>query len=389
MAMIFVAIVSIYMTLLAVFVAHVPLTFAQCATAFIVNVFGVLPFCAIGLYIGSLVSGQAAPAIVNVLYLAMAALSGLWVPIQFMGKTLQQLAPLWPAHHLMQLSLHVTGRHYVGSTANHVGALLGVTVVFFFLAVRRLSGRGVSVLGRNRAGVAFPLRRAINVGMFWIAVGLVIAGITGGNTPQTANAAATSKDATDEGAGSAATDTSASGAPVGVAAPDTAVIADFDNGSANTNYGMGFEAHDDKDRGGNSTISQKLVAGGAQDSSGALEVTGDVGTALQYPYVGTSFVPNGKPGVEWIKQGYMDYSHKKTLSFFARGDGQTYTVLVMGPVMDGIPPMYTFTSSADWTEVRIPLANLAGLDVQRVKLISIGANFPGPFRFQIDNVRLD
>jgi hypothetical protein len=39
--------------------------------------------------------------------------------------------------------------------------------------------------------------------------------------------------------------------------------------------------------------------------------------------------------------------------------------------------------------VRVPLNNLAGLDLDRVKLISIGANTPGSFRFQIDDVRVE
>jgi len=390
MAMIFVAISSLFMIALAVFVAHVPLTFLQFATVLLVNVLGVLPFCALGLFIGTLVSGQAAPAIVNLIYLPMAFLSGLWIPMQFLGKTLQQLAPVWPAHHLLQLSLQGAGSAYTGSTVNHVATLVGVTVLFYALAMRRLSGQGLSLFGASRAGSGFPLRRAINVGLFAIAVGLVIAGIMGGNAPQAAtSSAATSKDAIKDEAGSAATDADSPTAPIGVAAPDTVVIADFDNGSDAASYGMGWHAADDKDRGGNSTISQRLVEGGAQKSRGALEISGDVGTALQYPFVGTSFVPNGTPGTEWLKQGLMDYSRKQTLTFIARGDGQTYTVVVAGPVIDGIPPMYQFTAGADWMEVRVPLADLAGIDLKRVKFISIGTTNPGPFRFQIDDVRLD
>jgi ABC-2 type transport system permease protein len=389
MAMIFVAIVQLYMILLALFVAQVPLTFTQCVAVFFVNVFGVLPFCAIGLFIGSFASGQAAPAIVNLIFLPIAFLSGLWVPLQFLGNSLQQLAPLWPPYHLLQLSLQAADRPYLGSTAIHVGALAGVTVVFSFLAVRLLSGRGFSLLGDTRSGAGFPLRRAINAGLFWIAVGLVIAGVFGGNSPHAAaSPAATSKDAVEDGAASAATDAAPS-MPVGVAAPDAALIADFDHGSANTSYGIGFNSSDDKERGGNSKISQKLVAGGAQDSSGALEISGEVGTALQYPFVGASFLPNGTPDTEWLKMGYMDYSARHSLSFYARGDGQTYTVLFLGPVVDGIPPMYQFNAGPEWTEIQVPLANLGGLDLKRVKLISIGSNNPGPFRFQIDNVRLE
>ncbi|HET9473188.1 MAG TPA: ABC transporter permease, partial [Steroidobacteraceae bacterium] len=231
MAMIFVAIVALCMITLAVLVAHVPLTFTQGLTVFVVNVLGVLPFCAIGLYIGSLVSGQAAPAIVNLFFLPLAFLSGLWFPLQLLGDTLQQLGPLWPPYHLLQLSLQAADRPYFGSTANHIGALVGVTVIFFFLAVRRLGGSGVKLFGNSRAGIAVPLRRAFNVGMFWIAVGLVIAGVMGGNSPHAAaSPAATSKEVKEDDAAFAATDATPS-APLGVAAPDIALIADFDQGS--------------------------------------------------------------------------------------------------------------------------------------------------------------
>jgi ABC-2 type transport system permease protein len=388
-AMIFVAIGSLLLMTLAIFVAHVPLTFSQGVTVLLVNVLGVLPFCAMGLFVGSLVSGQAAPAIVNLIYLPMAFLSGLWVPLQFLGKTIPELAPLWPAYHLLQLAREAVGATTVGSTANHIGELFGVTVFFYYLAVRRLSGRGIRLLGPTRSGFGFPIRRAISVGMFWIAVGLVIAGVLGGNAPQAAaSPAATSKEVKEDGAASAATD-STSSAPLGVAAPAITLIADFEHGSDAASYGVGWHAGDDKDRGGNSTISQRLIEGGAQNSRGALEISGAVGTALQYPFVGTSFLPNGIEGAEWANQGLMDYSAKKTLSFYARGDGQSYTVVIMGPALDAIPAMFPFVAGADWQAVSIPLQGLSSVDMKRVKLISIGSMTPGPFRFQIDDVRLD
>jgi ABC-2 type transport system permease protein len=388
-AMIFVAIGSLLLLALAIFVAHVPLTFTQGVMVFLVNVIGVLPFCAMGLFVGSLVSGQAAPGIVNLIYLPMSFLSGLWVPLQFLGKVIPGIAPVWPSYHLLQLARDAVGATTVGSTANHIGALVGVTVLFYYLAVRRLSGRGIRLLGPARSDSSFPLRRALTAGMFWISVGLVIAGFIGGNAPRPTNAAATSKDATEEGSGSAATETANSSAPIGVAAPGIPVISEFENGSERTSYGMGWHAADDKMRGGNSTITQRLVGGGAQNSKSALEVTGEVGTAIQYPFVGTSFIPNGSQDVPFEKQGLMDYSGKTTLSFYVRGDGQMYTVVFIGPVMEGMPGMYGFVAGADWQEVRIPLKDVANADLRRVKLISIGSMNPGAFRFQIDNVRLD
>jgi len=391
-AMVFVAISTTMLLALAATAGHVPISIGQALHLLVVNVIGVLPFCAIGLFVGSLVSGQAAPAVVNMIYLPMAFLSGVWFPIEGMSKVLHQLAPLWPAHHLVQLGLGAVGAPTVGSTANHVAALTGVTVLFYILAMRRLSNRGFRLMGPAQGGGStMPLRRVVSMGLMGIAIGLVITGVMGGAAPQAkADAAATSKDATDGNSATAATDAAApSGPPVGVAAPDTVLLADFDSGSARTSYGLGFDSRDDKDRGGNSTISQKLVEGGAANSRGALEVTGNVGTALPYPFVGASFLPNGTENTAWDQLGTMDYSNKKTLSFFARGDGHTYTVVVLNPVIQGIPAMYGFVAGPEWTEVRVPLQDLAGLDLKRVKLISIGANTPGPFSFAIDDVRIE
>ena len=153
-------------------------------------------------------------------------------------------------------------------------------------------------------------------------------------------------------------------------------------------YG-GFTAVDDKGRGGDSTVSQKLVDGGAGPSRAALEVSGEVGTAIQYPFVGTSFLPNGKPQVEFLDQGFMDYSSRHSLRFDARGDGRSYMVVIMGPRIDAIPAMYGFVAGPEWHEVRVPLQELGGVDLKRVKVISIGSMSPGQFRFQIDGVRIE
>lgn len=68
---------------------------------------GTLPFAFIGLILGLTLSDKAAPGVVNLLYLPMAFLSGLWLPITMLPQTLQQLAWLWPSYHLSQLGLKV------------------------------------------------------------------------------------------------------------------------------------------------------------------------------------------------------------------------------------------------------------------------------------------
>jgi hypothetical protein len=227
------------------------------------------------------------------------------------------------------------------------------------------------------------------MGLMGAAIALVIVGIMGGSAPHAAaSTAATSKDTAENGSASAANDAGSAG-PVGVAAPDSPLVSDFDNGSSKTAYGLGWGARDDKDRGGNSTISQKLIDGGAGNSKAALEVTGVVGDGLQYAYVGTGFLPAGTPQPDFTKQGTMDFSAKHTLRFFARGDGQQYLVMFIGPRIDGMPPSYGFTAGPNWEEVSIPLHDMGTLDLKRVKVISIGTMNPGPFRYDIDNVRIE
>ncbi|WP_191863346.1 ABC transporter permease [Stenotrophomonas sp. AS012628] len=97
-----------------------------------------LPLGAIGLLIGSHVSASAAPAMVNLVYLPLALLSGLWLPLSALPKMFSMVAPLWPTWHLAQLALPVVGLPSAGSVAGHLLVLLAVTLVALLLARRRL-----------------------------------------------------------------------------------------------------------------------------------------------------------------------------------------------------------------------------------------------------------
>ncbi len=125
------------LVLLAVFVAHVPVTGAQIAALYLSNVPGVLPFCALGLLLGTLVKGQGAPAVINMLYLPMAFLSGLWFPLESLPKTLQSIAPALPSYHLNALALDAVDIAEVKALP-HVAFLVVFTLVVLWLAARRL-----------------------------------------------------------------------------------------------------------------------------------------------------------------------------------------------------------------------------------------------------------
>ena len=142
MALLFSAIVSLLLAVVAATLGDVALAPAQWATLWAVHVLGAIPFCAIGLYIGTVANGSGAPAIVNLLYLPMAFLSGLWLPLSVLPPLLAKLAPVWPSYHHAQIALKVVGRDAGGALWMHVGVLAVMAVAFFVLSRARLERRG-------------------------------------------------------------------------------------------------------------------------------------------------------------------------------------------------------------------------------------------------------
>jgi len=138
MAMVFAVCIGVLLILAGRLLGGVALTLAQMGTLLLVDVLGVLPFCALGLLIGTLVSGSGAPAVVNLVYLPLALLSGLWLPLSMLPPLFAQIAPLWPAWHLAQLALKVVGQDSGHALWLHVSVLIAVTVAGLALAQRRL-----------------------------------------------------------------------------------------------------------------------------------------------------------------------------------------------------------------------------------------------------------
>ena len=138
-AMCFALLISGLLAVLAVALAGVSLSPARWILLFTVNILGVLPFAALGLYIGSLVGGNAAIAVINVLFLPMVFLSGLWLPLSMLPELFGRIAPLWPAYHLGQIAFKVVGHDAGGALLLHLLALLVPAAAFLRLAWRRLA----------------------------------------------------------------------------------------------------------------------------------------------------------------------------------------------------------------------------------------------------------
>ena len=139
MAMLFSAIVLVLLSVLAATVAGVRLPPLQWLGLVATCLLGVLPFSALGLWLGTILSGRAAPAVINMVYLPMAFLSGLWLPLSMLPGALATAAPAWPAYHLGQLGLKVVGHDAGGPVWLHLLVLAVVAIAFFVLAQRRLS----------------------------------------------------------------------------------------------------------------------------------------------------------------------------------------------------------------------------------------------------------
>jgi ABC-2 type transport system permease protein len=100
---------------------------------FLTLLLGAFPFCAFGLAIGYFAGPNSAPGVVNLLYLPMAFISGLWIPLPALPKVFRAIAPALPSYHFGQLALLQIGAAK-GSALTHVTALAGFTVLFLVLA---------------------------------------------------------------------------------------------------------------------------------------------------------------------------------------------------------------------------------------------------------------
>ncbi len=102
----------------------------------VILLLGSLPFCAIGMALGLFLKSNSAPAVVNLIYLPMGFLSGLWLPINLFPDIMQSMANVLPSYHLAQIALKVTDQDIGGNLWWHMSVLLIYSVLFIFLALR-------------------------------------------------------------------------------------------------------------------------------------------------------------------------------------------------------------------------------------------------------------
>lgn len=144
MAMIFSAIIVVMLFILGTTVGNAAITVTQALSMFGVLVLGSITFCMLGLAIGFLAGPNSATPVVNLIYLPMGFLAGLWIPIVFLPKTLQSVALWLPPYHFSQLALRTIGASRGDSVLFHVGAMVASTILFAvvaWIAYRRDEGK--------------------------------------------------------------------------------------------------------------------------------------------------------------------------------------------------------------------------------------------------------
>jgi ABC-2 type transport system permease protein len=152
MTMLFATIILGSLIVAAVTVGHLRLSVYQFLLVAIIDILGSLPFCAIGFFIGTRSSGKSAPAFVNLAYLPIMHLGGLFYPLPRSVQPIEFFSPAFyldklglrilGAQSLDEMSFGVTGPSSHGGIWMCVAVLSGITLLFGVIAARRLRKRG-------------------------------------------------------------------------------------------------------------------------------------------------------------------------------------------------------------------------------------------------------
>jgi imidazolonepropionase-like amidohydrolase len=161
------------------------------------------------------------------------------------------------------------------------------------------------------------------------------------------------------------------------------LISDFEDGTPGARFGTAWEISTDSLASGKSTGKMKVIDGGANGSKHALDVSGTIDGGLPYAWAGIMFGPGSQVFVP------VDLSARKSISFYAKGDGKTYRVLLFTTSGGRIPAQQTFVTTSEWKQFTVPFSAFNGSDGHDVMaILFVGGPAPGIFDFQIDDIQL-
>jgi ABC-2 type transport system permease protein len=124
--------ITVLLIILGTAMAGVHITMLEALRLLSVIAAGVVPFASLGLVIGLLMPSNAAPGVINLIYLPLSFCGGLWMPIEVLPHWLQQVAHGLPSFWFARLALGSLG--YSRSSPLLAWALLAFYTVVFLLA---------------------------------------------------------------------------------------------------------------------------------------------------------------------------------------------------------------------------------------------------------------
>jgi len=161
------------------------------------------------------------------------------------------------------------------------------------------------------------------------------------------------------------------------------VISDFEDGQPSSRFGSGWTVSTDQFIQGKSSAQIKVVDGGADGSQKSLEVTGEIVPVSERAWAGAMFFPGAEPFA------VADLSERKSISFWAKGDGKTYRIMFFTQGGGRMPGAQTFTAGPEWKKISFPFSAFDGTDGHDVRgIMFVGGPAAGKFDFQIDQVEL-
>jgi imidazolonepropionase-like amidohydrolase len=174
----------------------------------------------------------------------------------------------------------------------------------------------------------------------------------------------------------------AAAAPAPAAPASSGEISGFEDGTLATGFGAGWSESTDQMAGGASVVRKEVVSEGANGSGKSLAISGETKTGFGFPWAGMIFFPGAR------QMAPADLSKFSGVSFWTRGDGRTYQLLLFATRLGRMPASKPFTAGPEWQRVTVPFSDL-GLDGSDILGIFVGGGPAlGTFRFQIDDIRL-
>jgi hypothetical protein len=162
------------------------------------------------------------------------------------------------------------------------------------------------------------------------------------------------------------------------------LVSDFEESKPTVRFGSGWSVSTDAMIGGKSNAQFKIGPEGAAGSKGSLLVSGTVEGKAPSRWGGAMFSPGAMP------MAPANLSAKQALSFWAKGDGKPTSIMLFFQANGFTPAMKRFEPGKEWKRYRFDLHDFDGCDGSGLMGIFFGGSIePGPFSFQIDDVRFD